>query len=326
MSLEKLEEDCYLHCEIAKKAESRLSQIIAETSVMKKLLADVKKIAGSNASVFIYGESGTGKEVLAHAIHFLSKRSRNPFIKVNCAAIPDTLIESEFFGHEKGAFTGAVAQRKGRFELANTGTLLLDEVTEIPMQLQSKLLRVVQEQEFERVGGSIPIKVNVRLISTSNRDLSQAIKENRFREDLFYRLNVVPLSLPPLRKRKEDIIPLATYFLQRLCLENGKEVKDLTSNAMKKLLSYTWPGNIRELGNVIERAVILVSGEKIDADDLIFNSSPANRDLPSGISLEELEKQLIMQTLSEHQGNRTQTAKTLGISQRTLRNKLAKLL
>lgn len=198
-----------------------------------------------------------------------STRAQKPFIKINCAAVPDTLIESEFFGHEKGAFTGASAKKLGRFELAHGGTLLLDEVTEIPLQLQPKLLRAIQEQEFERVGGTKPVKVDVRLISTSNRDIQAAIADKILREDLYYRLNVVPIHIPPLRERPEDILPLARYFLITMCLENHKETKELTPEAEKKLLSYKWPGNVRELANVIERAVVMDDSSEVELSQLV---------------------------------------------------------
>jgi two-component system, NtrC family, response regulator AtoC len=246
-------------------------QVIGESPALKKILADVAQVAKSQASVFITGESGTGKEVIARAIHAQSQRANKPFIKVNCAAVPDTLIESEFFGHEKGAFTGASAKKLGRFELANGGTLLLDEVTEIPLTLQPKLLRAIQEQEFERVGGTKPVKVNVRLIATSNRNIQQAIQDKGFREDLYYRLNVIPLYLPPLRERREDILPLARYFLQRLSLENHKELKELTKEAEEKLCHYSWPGNARELANVIERAVVMDDATQITPAQLFLD-------------------------------------------------------
>lgn len=252
-----IEENKYLRQQV-KTGGSRLPfKIIGESEVMQKILSDVSQVAKSHASVFLSGESGTGKEVIAHAIHYQSLRSDKPFIKVNCAAVPETLVESEFFGHEKGAFTGANAKRIGRFELAHGGSLLLDEVTEIPLSLQAKLLRVTQEQEFERVGGSKPVRVDVRLISTSNRDIKQAIENKVLREDLFYRLNVVPIYLPPLRERKEDILPLAEYFLEKFCADNNRQKKALTAEIKKKLLGYPWPGNIRELANVMERAVVL---------------------------------------------------------------------
>ncbi len=255
-----IHENTYLREQLSSK-----TQIIAESPAMKKVLDEAARIAKSQASVLIHGESGTGKEVIAGAIHAYSNRAQKPYVRVNCAAVPDTLIESEFFGHEKGAFTGANTKRMGRFELADGGTLLLDEVTEIPLNLQPKLLRVIQEKEFERVGGSRPLSVDVRLVSTSNRNLKQAIADNIFREDLYYRLNVIPLHLPPLRERKEDIIPLTHYFLDKYCFDNAKKPKSLTKAAEKKLLAYAWPGNIRELGNVIERVVVLDFGQEVDA-------------------------------------------------------------
>ncbi len=248
-------------------------QVIGESPAMQKILSDVSQAAKSNASIFITGESGTGKEVIARAIHAQSQRAQKPFIKVNCAAVPDTLVESEFFGHEKGAFTGASAKKLGRFELSSGGTLLLDEITEIPLMLQPKLLRAIQEQEFERVGGTKPVKVDVRLISTSNRDIKEAIAEKVLREDLFYRLNVIPVHLPPLRERKEDILPLARYFLTRLCLENHKEQKSFDRQAEEKLLSYPWPGNVRELANVIERAVVMDDSPVIAPERLFLEKN-----------------------------------------------------
>ncbi len=302
------------------------SSFIAESPNMKKILADIPRIAQSNAAIFITGESGTGKEVVAQAIHCGSNRSQNPFIKVNCAAIPEALLESEFFGHEKGAFTGATARRLGRFELAHKGTLLLDEITEIPLGLQAKMLRVLQEQEFERVGGTKPVKVDVRIISTSNRDVKQAIADKILREDLYYRLNVIPILLPPLRDRREDILPLAKFFIKKACVENHKEVKKLSPAAQQKLLAYKWPGNVRELGNIIERAVVLDNGREITPEHLFIEPSQSKQtaqfSLPVGISLQELEKRLIIETLQAQNNNRTRTAEVLGISIRTLRNKL----
>lgn len=230
--------------------------------MMENLMKQLELIAKSHATVLITGESGTGKEVLARKIHQFSKRASLPFIAVNCAAVAETLMEAEFFGHERGAFTGAHLQRLGRFERASGGTLLLDEVTEIPLHLQPKLLRVIQEQELERVGGSRIVKVDVRLIATSNQDVKEAVREKKFREDLFYRLNVVPLHLPPLRERKGEIIPLATHFLG-----SGKR---LTERAKERLLEYPWPGNIRELANIMERAALLSEGEMIDVGQLFF--------------------------------------------------------
>lgn len=309
-------------------------EMIAKSPSMEKILKEVLQIAKSNANVLIHGESGTGKEVVAHAIHYNSLRQNKPFIKVNCAAIPETLIESEFFGHEKGSFTGAIGKRLGRFELANQGTLLLDEITEVPITLQPKLLRAIQEQEFERVGGVKPIKVDVRIISTTNRDIRQAIQEKALREDLYYRLNVVPIHLPPLRERPEDILPLAEHFLAKACQENHVDSKKLSSASIQKLKNYTWPGNVRELSNIIERAVVVEPEKEIQPDHLYLNnevmlSSDKHTQtqskmitVPIGVTLQELEKQLIVETLEANNMNRTKTAATLGISIRTLRNKL----
>lgn len=306
--------------------------VIGDSAVIRKIMEDVLQVAKSNASVFISGESGTGKEVIAHTLHFNSLRANKPFIKVNCAAVPDTLIEAEFFGHEKGAFTGANTKRLGRFELANTGTLLLDEVTEIPIVLQAKLLRAIQEQEFERIGGTKPVQVDVRLVSTSNRNIKEAIECKVLREDLYYRLNVVPIHLPPLRERKEDIIPLARFFLDKFSRENNQKEKQLSAESEKKLVDYEWPGNVRELANIIERAVVMDSHKKISPDHLFMesttlakdkkNTDEENTSLPIGLSLDELEKKFIIETLEKNNNNRTKTAEILGISVRTLRNKL----
>lgn len=320
-----LKENRFLRDENAK---TKCPHFIAESPQMKKILSDLEKIAKSNASVFITGESGTGKEVIGSIIHQFSNRNHAPFIKVNCAAIPETLIESEFFGHEKGSFTGAMQRKTGRFELADKGTLLLDEVTEIPLVLQAKLLRAIQEQEFERVGGIRPIKVNIRFLATSNRDIQEAIEVKTFREDLFYRLNVVPIHIPPLRDRPEDILPLAHDFLFHFCKENHKPMKQFTSQAIQKLLTYSWPGNVRELRNIIERTVVLDFDPKIDGEHLYLDTPasakilPEKGALPTGISLHELEKRFILETLDAYHHNKSKTAAALKISVRTLRNKL----
>ena len=293
-------------------------KVIAESPVMQRILKQVERIAKSHSNVFISGESGTGKEVIAGLIHQASPRASSPFIRVNCAALPDTLIESEFFGHEKGAFTGALQRKEGRFERADKGTLLLDEVSEIPASLQAKLLRVVQEQEFERVGGTQPIHIDVRLISTSNRQMKEAIQSKEFRADLYYRLNVIPIFLPSLRERREDIIPLANSFIEEVCLRNQLPLKTLSKNGEKKLLSYEWPGNIRELRNTIEHGVIMEDARVLDEKHLLIE--PAQKG--TLLSLRELEAKHIAYVLEMHQGNRTQAAKALGITVRTLRNKL----
>lgn len=320
-----VEENKYLRHQVSTKGSHALPKVIGESPLMKQILTDAMQVAKSNASVLISGESGTGKEVIAHTIHYNSSRAQRPFIRVNCAAMAETLIESEFFGHEKGSFTGANAKRLGRFELAHGGSLLLDEVTEIPLSLQAKLLRAVQEQEFERIGGAKTVKVDVRFISTSNRNIKEAVANKALREDLYYRLNVVPIHIPPLRDRREDIIPLAEYFLEKLCVDNNKPQKKMTENARKKLLEYPWPGNIRELANIIERAVVLdssmhLSGEQFHLDAASTMESPSI--IPVGMTLQELEKRLITQTLQHHQNNRTKTAEVLGISPTTLRKKI----
>jgi two-component system response regulator AtoC len=303
-------------------ALSLCPELIAHSPSMKKIAGSLEKIAKSQASVFITGESGTGKEVIAAALHRLSPRANQPFIKVNCAAIPEALVESEFFGHERGAFTGAMIRKTGRFELADQGTLLLDEVTEIPLSLQAKLLRAIQEQEFERVGGMRSVRVNVRMIATSNRTMSEAIESKVFREDLYYRLNVVPIHLPPLRQRTDDIIPLADHFLRVFCLENHKPRKTFTPRAIQKLLAYHWPGNVRELANIIERTVVLDFDPTIDSEHLYLDPIGKPVHHATGMTLHAMEKQLILDTLESQGQNRTKTSAILGISVRTLRNKL----
>lgn len=321
-----VEENKYLRHQVKTGGSLVFPQVIAVSPIMKQILEEAIVIAKSHSTVLISGESGTGKEVIAHTIHYNSERAHHPYIKVNCAAMPETLIESEFFGHEKGAFTGAANKRLGRFELAHGGTLLLDEITEIPPMLQAKLLRAVQEQEFERLGGTKAVKVDVRIISTSNRDIKKAVAEKVLREDLYYRLNVVPIHLPPLRERSEDIIPLAEYFLEKMCLDNKKSKMELKQSAKKKLLGYHWPGNIRELANIIERAVVLDSTREISAEHLLIDGQAIPNGniatIPNGITLQELEKLWIIETLQQHQNDRTKAAETLGISLRTLRNKI----
>ena len=242
------EEDC---------RERRRDQIIGDSSVLKSVLEKVECVASTDATVLVLGETGTGKELIAHAIHKLSSRCERPFIKLNCAAIPFDLLESELFGHEKGAFTGAIAQKIGRFEMADRGTLFLDEIGDIPLGLQPKLLRVLQEQEFERVGSGQTHKLNVRLVAATHRNLEDMVKRNEFRSDLYYRLNVFPVELPPLRERREDIVPLMMHFVDRYCRRMGKIIEHIPQETVSSFVSYSWPGNIRELQNLVERAVIL---------------------------------------------------------------------
>ncbi len=305
-----------------------LGTIVGADKSLLTLLEDLASAAKSRSTILIRGESGTGKELIARAIHYNSPRKDGPFIKLNCAALPEGLIESELFGHEKGAFTNAIKQSPGRFELADGGTLLLDEVSEIPIGVQAKLLRVLQEREFERVGSGVSLKVDVRIVATTNRNLEEEIAAGRFRQDLFYRLNVIPLLLPPLRKRANDIPMLVDHFIHKFNVENLRNVKGVSEKAMKLLLNYHWPGNIRELENYIERAVVLCKTDRI-----------ADSDLPSHLALGELarhshsladtimpiaemEKIMILKSLESFDGNRTKAAEALGINPRTLRNKL----
>ncbi len=297
------------------------TNLIVKSPPMLKLVEDIRAVATSKAHIFLTGESGTGKEIVAQTLHLLSNRKVQPLIKINCAAIPETLIEAEFFGYEKGAFTGAFQQRMGRLEMADRGTLLLDEITEAPLSFQAKLLRAVQEQQFERVGGTSTLDVDVRFISTSNRNLSEAIEQKMLREDLFYRLNVIPLHLPPLRERKEDILPLAEYFLQEACRNNLKPPRFFAPGASHALIHYPWPGNIRELQHLIERTVLLHNQEIIAEEDLRWPSLKRPSQI-SGTTLAQMEKRTILETLAYSKNNRTATAKKLGISIRTLRNKL----
>jgi len=302
--------------------------IIGKSPQMRKLFETIGLVAPTEATVLITGESGTGKELFANAIHLNSTRRDRSLITVNCAALPETLLESELFGHEKGAFTGAVARKKGRFEMAHKASIFLDEIGEMPLSTQVKILRVLQEREFEPVGSGDTVKVDIRIISATNKDLEEEIKAGRFREDLFYRLNVVTINVSPLRERKEDIPLLIDFFLKRYAEKNQKLIKGFTPRAMDLLMRYNWPGNARELENVIERAVILSRDDNITpgefpgviqgldekSDDMLF--------LAPGKSLKEVERQMIIRTLEETGGNRTRAAEILGISRRTLQLKL----
>ena len=298
--------------------------MIAEDPATKSILEVARRVAPSDASIMISGESGTGKEVLAKTIHELSDRSDGPFVALNCAAIPENMLEAILFGYEKGAFTGAQVAREGKFEQANGGTLLLDEISEMALELQSKLLRVLQEQEVERLGGKSVIPLNVRVLATTNRKLTEEVASGRFREDLYFRLNVFPMELPPLRARREDIIPLSHRFIKAYAAERAL---DLSTSAEDKLMSHGWRGNIRELGNCIHRACILASGSTITPSDLVFDeltSSSSSSDQPAGDDLKGNERDLILAALRDSNGNRKLASERLGISGRTLRYKLAK--
>ncbi len=292
---------------------------------MQKILVLCNNVAISKATILILGESGTGKEVIAKYIHQLSHRKNNRMVAVNCAAVPEGLIESELFGFEKGAFTGAQTAKSGKFEQAQRSTILLDEISELPFHLQSKLLRVLQEGEVERLGSRSPVKLDVRIIATSNKNLWDLVQKGKFREDLYYRLNVIPIVIPPLRNRLKDICCLADYFVFQKSLKHNLERKTIVENSRKKLLKWHWPGNVRELENVIERAVLLSEKNEIEADNLVFQDEfDLNTDqfIVPGLTVSDVEQRLIINTLEYTEQNRTQAARMLGISIRTLRNKL----
>ncbi len=310
-------------------------EIITENEKMKEALSIAKRVAPSKSTVFIHGQSGVGKELIARYIHDCSDRRDQSFVAVNCAAVPETLLESELFGHEKGSFTGAFTQKIGKFELADHGTILLDEVSEMNMALQAKLLRVLQENEIDRVGGSSPISLDIRVIATTNRDIHNAVDEGKFREDLYFRLNVIPLHVPPLKERGGDIAVLIKYFIGKFNAIMGKSVIGVEPDAMEILESKPWRGNVRELENVLERAVLLSTGDNIAKADLMLDSDRGLKPKPEeaaasaieevtrpGATVAEMERKLIERTLKTVQGNRTRAASMLGVSIRTLRNKL----
>jgi len=301
-------------------------KIITQDKVMLGILDFAENIAPSNSTVLILGESGTGKELLASFIHQNSGRKDQAYVAINCAALPENLAESELFGHEKGAFTGAASRKLGKFELANHGTVVLDEISEMPMPLQAKLLRALQEREIDRVGGSRPVSIDARIIAISNIELKKAVAEGKFREDLFYRVNVIPFRIPPLRERKSDIPLLANHFLKKYCSINNKEIMTLAAESTSLLLKYDWKGNIRELENVIERAILMCDDGIILTKHLLVDEQESKNNqsmlFKVGVSVKEMEKDLIFRTLEEVNENRTHAAKLLGISIRTLRNKL----
>ncbi len=303
-----------------------LENIIGKSAEMQKVFDMIKKVAPSKASVLITGESGVGKELVADAIHKLSPRKEHNCIKVHCAALSETLLESELFGHEKGAFTGADALVKGRFELAHESTIFLDEIGEINPSVQIKILRVLQEKKFERVGGSSTIGVDVRIVAATNRNLEEEVKKGTFREDLYYRLNVIHIHVPPLRDRKDDIPLLVNYFLKEFAEENGKEIKGIENKARDAIYRYSWPGNIRELRNCIESAVVMCGGTEIKLEDLPPTVSKASEEdsivIPTGIPLDEAEKMIIRQNLAVNKGNKSKTADILKIGRKTLHRKL----
>ncbi|MBN2365709.1 MAG: sigma-54-dependent Fis family transcriptional regulator [Calditrichaeota bacterium] len=313
--------------------------IIGVSGKMQEIFKKILKVAVTDATVLIRGDSGTGKELIARAVHFQSARSSQPLIEINCASIPETLLESELFGHEKGAFTGAYKSKKGKFELAHRGSIFLDEIGELPLGVQAKLLRVLQDRSFTRVGGIENIEVNVRLIAASNKNLENAMEKGLFREDLYYRLNVIPIFIPPLRERPEDIGPLTDYFLKKYAAKNNKEISGITPEAMDILLQYHWPGNIRELENSLENAIVMTESSIINKTDLpgylqsqdseksagsfrLSEVLKANENIPFREQLQMCEREIIRRALKDSEGNKTHAARKLGFSLRTLRNKL----
>ncbi len=306
----------------------RIDGIIGESGHMQEVLSLVRRVAPSEATVLIRGESGTGKELIAQAIHYSSPRASRPLVRLNCAALPETLLESELFGHEKGAFTGAYATRKGRFEVANGGSLFLDEIGDLPLHLQAKLLRVLQEKEFERVGSSKPIPVDVRILTATHRDLEKLIQAGQFREDLYYRLNVVTVVLPPLRERRQDIPSLLDHLVKKFAEKNAKTIKGFTQEARDALLRYDYPGNVRELENIVERATVITRDEVIGRSDLPLTVQTSEKLDDRGTNItavvEGLERKMIKEALAQSDGVQTRAADKLGITERALRYKLKK--
>jgi Nif-specific regulatory protein len=320
-------ENAQLRQELQQRHE--FSNLVGTSGPMRQLYEEMARVAGTNTTVLIRGESGTGKELIAEGIHYHSPRAKKPFIKVNCAALPETLIESELFGHERGAFTGAQARKKGRFELANGGTLFLDEIGELSPAIQVKLLRVLQEREFERVGGTEPVKVDVRVIAATHCDLEKALAGGSFREDLYYRLNVFPIFIPPLRARKADVLPLADHFAEKYAREHGKTIKRISTPAIDLLHRYHWPGNVRELENTIERAVLMADGEVIHGHHLppTLQTAEASGTVVNaslGSAVEAFERGLIEDALKTTRGNRSKAARLLSTTERVISYKVKK--
>ena len=305
--------------------------IVARSPKMQEVLATVERVAPTNATVLLGGESGVGKDLIARAIHEKSRRASGPFLKINSTAIPENLLESELFGFERGAFTGAVASKPGKFELADKGTLFLDEIGDVPPATQVKLLRVLQEREFERLGGTKTVKVDVRLIAATNKDLRQALEQGTFREDLYYRLNVVPIDIAPLRERREDIPELAKLFISRCDAESGKAIEGITPPALQMLVNYHWPGNVRELQNIVERACALSKGSQLEVEDIHLDIRPRKLGngeggfLPAGMTLEQWEDEMVQEALRRAHGNKSQAARLLGLSRNALRYRLSKI-
>jgi DNA-binding NtrC family response regulator len=305
--------------------------IIGRSANMQEIFAIIERVGPTRATVLLAGESGVGKDLIARAIHFHSPRRDRPLVKINCTAIPENLMESELFGYEKGAFTGANTTKPGKFEQADTGTVFLDEIGDVPGPIQVKLLRVLQEREFERLGSNVTRHIDVRVIAATNTDLRAALEQGTFREDLYYRLNVVPINIPPLRERKQDIPFLANHFLKKLAPDAGRQVEAITDAAMEKLIGYHWPGNVRELENVIERSLVMAAGTQLDAADIKLESAPRPRPqneahfLPEGLSLDQYEQEIIREALRRADGNKSQAARMLGLTRNALRYRLTQM-
>jgi DNA-binding NtrC family response regulator len=305
--------------------------IIGRSEAMQEIFATIERVAPSRATVLLAGESGVGKDLIARAIHFRSPRRDRPLVKINCSAIPENLMESELFGYEKGAFTGAVGTKPGKFEQADTGTVFLDEIGDVPAAIQVKLLRILQEREFERLGSNVTRHIDVRVIAATNQDLRAALEQGTFREDLYYRLNVVPMNIPPLRERKQDIPFLANHFLRKLAPDSAGQVESISDAAMEKLTGYHWPGNVRELENVIERALILSRGTQLEAEDIKLETAPRPRPqneqhfLPEGLTLDQYEQEIIREALRRADGNKSHAARLLGLTRNALRYRLTQM-
>jgi DNA-binding NtrC family response regulator len=327
------DENRKLKAELGRRYE--FASIIGRSPNMQEIFAAIERVAPTRATVLLAGESGVGKDLVARAIHFHSPRRDRPLVKINCSAIPESLMESELFGYEKGAFTGAAASKAGKFEQADTGTVFLDEIGDVPGNIQVKLLRIMQEREFERLGSNVTRRIDVRVIAATNTDLRAALEQGAFREDLYYRLNVVPLNIPPLRERKQDIPFLANHFVKKLAPDAGCRVESISDAAMEKLMSYHWPGNVRELENVIERGLVMCAGTELDAADIKLESapgrgsaSPAQNEshfLPEGATLDGYEREIIREALRRAGGNKSQAARLLGLTRNALRYRLTQM-
>jgi DNA-binding NtrC family response regulator len=323
------DENRQLKAELGRRYE--YDNIIGRSEAMQEIFATIDRVGPSRATVLLAGESGVGKDLIARAIHFHSPRRDRPLVKINCSAIPENLMESELFGYEKGAFTGAAGTKPGKFEQADTGTVFLDEIGDVPAAIQVKLLRILQEREFERLGSNVTRHIDVRVIAATNQDLRAALEQGTFREDLYYRLNVVPINIPPLRERREDIRSLANHFIRKLAPDAGREVESITDAGMEKLLNYHWPGNVRELENVIERGLILCNGKQLDVEDIKLETAPRPRPqndqhfLPEGLTLDQYEQEIIREALKRADGNKSQAARMLGLTRNALRYRLTQM-